>query len=165
MIEIENQIVCFNCKPTVLQKIKEGVAISPKISRSKWWKIYFFIILALQIHSFIISFQDLLVGKDLIRNIIDFVVYPWVLVAIFGYSFNKRILIRRVWEVLFLVVITADIIQIYLFIKEQNNYEGTFIVLMGYAIILPLIILQYIALYRYAFSKTEPWVSGYKVST
>jgi hypothetical protein len=165
MIEIESQLVCYNCKSIVLQKIREGVAISPKISRSKWWKIYFFIILALQLHSFIISSQELLAGENLIRNTIDFVVYPWVLVAIFGYSFNKKLLTRRVWEVLFPIAISTDIIQIYLFFKEQNSYEGAFIVLIGYAILSPLIILQYIALYRYGFSKIEPWASGHKVST
>ena len=129
----------------------------PIHTRSIWWKIYFFIILALQLHSFVISSQDLLAGEDLIRNILDFVVYPWILVAIFGYSFNKKLLISKVWEVLFPVAIITDIIQIYLFFAERNSYEGILIVLIGYAILSPLIVFQYIALYRYGFSKTEPW--------
>jgi hypothetical protein len=157
MVEIEKLLVCFNCKPIFLQRIREGVAIFPKTSRAKWWKIYFFIILALQLLSFIISFQNLLAGENLIESILEFVVNPWILVAIFGYSFNKKFLIRRVWEMLFPVAIITDFIVFYVVFTGQNSPEDANMILIGYVILSPLIIFQYIALYRYGFSKTERW--------
>ncbi len=36
MLEFEGLFICFNCKPVFIQKMKEGVPISPKASRSKW---------------------------------------------------------------------------------------------------------------------------------
>ncbi len=157
MIEFNKLLFCFKCRPIFLQKIQEGVAIAPEKSRSKWWKIYFFIFLALQLMSFIISFQDIFAGEDLIASILDIIIGPVVLVAIFGYSFNKKILVRRIWKVLFPVAIISDIIAFYIAFKVLNNPEEIIAMVVVFIIFLPLIIFQYIALYRYGFSKTEPW--------
>ncbi len=161
MLEFEGLSICFNCKPIFIQKMKEGVPISPKTTRSKWWKIYFFIALAVNLLGFTLSFKDLLSGERLIGSISGLVVYPWILVAIFGYAFNKKILARKVWKVLFSVAIITDIttaILIYMSSTEQYDPGMSFIIFVVTCVLMsPLIYFQYVALYRYGFSKTEPW--------
>jgi DNA-directed RNA polymerase subunit RPC12/RpoP len=158
MIKFEELLVCFNCKPIFLQKLREGVPISQKISRPKWWKIYFFIILALQLISFIYSFQNIVAGEELIKSILDIVIYPFILVAIFGYSFNKKFLIRKIWQVLFPVAIVADLIFFCMMFAEHDKTVGAIVTVVFLLFVSPLIAFQYIALYRYGFAKTEPWI-------
>ncbi len=161
MLEFEGLFICFNCKPVFIQKLKEGIPISTTASRSKWWKIYFFIALAVSLLGFTLSVKDLLSGERLIGSISGLVVYPWMLVAIFGYAFNKRIMVRRVWKALFPVAIITDIITailVYMSSTDQYSSEHPLLIfVVTYVIASPLIYFQYVALYRYGFSKTEPW--------
>lgn len=158
LIKFEDHLVCSKCKPFLLQKIREGVPISPKTSRSKWWKIYFFIILALQLISFTYSFQNIAAGEELIQSISDIVIYPFILAAIFGYSFNKKILIRKIWQILFPVAIFADLVFFCMMFAEDDYSGGAIMTVIILLFIAPLIVFQYIALYRYGFAKTEPWI-------
>ncbi len=124
MLEFEELFICFNCKPAFIQRMQEGVPISPKTSRSKWWKVYFFIALALNLLSFTLSFKDLLSGEELTESISNLVVYPWILVAISGYAFNKKILIRKVWKVLLPVAIITDVIFAILnYMSSTEQYD------------------------------------------
>ena len=157
MIKIEKLFVCFTCKPIFIQKIREGVEIIPK-GRSKLWKIYFFIFLALQLFGFISSTQNLLDAKDVIETLIYFIIYPWVIVAVYGYSFNRKFLKRRVWQVLFPTALVTDIIFFSILFIEQNILAHIIPLIMVMLTLFPLIIFQYIALYRYGYSKTEPWL-------
>ncbi len=100
----------------------------------------------------------------MIENISGLVVYPWVIVAIFGYAFNKKILVRKVWKMLFPIVIITDILTTILFHTSAAGQEvhGNPILYwvvfyVFYVSFLPFIYFQYVALYRYGFSKPEPW--------
>lgn len=161
MLEFERLLICFNCKPIFIQKMREGVPVSPKTLKSKWWKIFFFVFFAFQIIAFEQELQSLLSGERLIENISCFVVYPWVLLAIYGYSFNKKFLSRKIWEVLFPVAIITDIaisILGYMAFTGQNDPGTTLLAyVVIYVIMSPLIYFQYVALYRYGYSHTEPW--------
>ncbi len=161
MLEFEGDFICFNCKPVFIQKLKEGVPISSKASRSIWWKAYFFIFLTLVLLAFNSYFYNLLAGEKLIESISSFVVTPWVLVAIFGYSFNRKFFVRKVWEMLFPIVIITDILSVtlsYMSFSEQNGPgQSLFIFVVIYVLFAPLLYFQYLALYRYGFSKNEPW--------
>lgn len=157
MIEIENQLICFKCKPAYLQRFKEGVAPVTIKPRSIWWKVFFFIILILEMVSIGEASRNIMIGKDLFMNILELVVYPWVVIAIFGYAFCKRILVRKVWKILFPLAIMTDITWHYFFFTKPDNQYMLIIILIFYASLSPLIIFQYLALYRYGFSETDPW--------
>jgi len=156
MIKYENVFVCSTCKPIFIQKIREGVEIIPK-GRSKLWKIYFFIFLTLQLIGFITSIQELLVAKNMIEPLLYFVIYPWVIAAVFGYCFNRKFLARRIWQVIFPAALVTDIIFFSILFVEQNFIANIIALIMFIITLFPLIILQYVALYRYAYSQTEPW--------
>ncbi len=161
MLEFEGLFICFNCKPDFIQKLKEGVPISPKTSRSIWWKVYFFIYLTLVLLAFVTYFNNFLAGEKLIESITGSVISPLILVAIFGYSFNKKILVRKVWKALFPVAIITEIVTTILGFMPVAGQDGPgnhiLLWVVIYVIISPLIYFEYVALYRYGFSKTEPW--------
>ncbi|MCP4269181.1 MAG: hypothetical protein GY777_27040 [Candidatus Brocadiaceae bacterium] len=97
----------------------------------------------------------------MIESISAFVVTPWVLVAIFGYSFNKKFLVRKVWKVIFPIEIITEIVTIILDhmpVAGQDSPGNSILFwVVVYVLSSPLFYFEYIALYRYGFSKTEPW--------
>ncbi len=158
LIEFENLLVCFKCKPVFLQRIREGGSLTNKKSRSKWWKVYFFVFLLLSLLNYIEIFQDMLTGKNIIYGIIDFIISPFVLVGVFGYAFNRKILNRKLWKIVLPVSIICDLIGIHRMIYESLGDKIPIAVLViGFIILTPLLIFQYIALYKYAYSDIEPW--------
>jgi hypothetical protein len=157
MIRYQDRLICSDCKPLVIQKIKEGVELDPVVRGTIGWKIFFFIILSLQMLSFTDSIQNIIIAKDILISLLDLIIYPLVLVAIFGFSFRKKILHRTVWKILFPVVLLYDVVVIANMFINSDQVFDTLTLAIIYLVLSPLMVFQYIALYKYAFSKIIPW--------
>jgi succinate dehydrogenase/fumarate reductase cytochrome b subunit len=158
MIEYETVWVCANCKPVFMQKIKEGIEIAPKASNMTGWKIFFFIFLALELYSFAVLIQHILNAEKLFESILDLIVDPFVIVALFGFSFEKKIWNRNVWKILFPVAMLSEVIGMVLVYLREPSFVHRIAVIVVVFAFSPLLIFEYIALYKYAFSKRKPWI-------
>ena len=160
MIEYETVWVCVNCKPVFMQKIKEGVEIVPKGANMVGWKIFFFVFLALEFYSSMRLIQHILNSEQLFESLLDIVIGLFVIVALFGFAFEKKIWNRMIWKILFPLAMLSDIIGIVLvFFREAPSVPyRTILLLITLIIFSPLYIFECIGLYRYAFSKRKPWI-------
>ena len=159
MIQIQSLFVCANCKPAVVQKIKEGVALAPKKKRQVGWKIFFFFILGMDLLGAYFIILDLAAREKIIQGLLELATYPLFLTGIYGYAFRKRFFHRKLWQILFPVVLIFDIIVILMTIyRFAAEGAGLLVIAAIHAIVIPLFIFQYIVLYRYSYSKTEPWL-------
>jgi hypothetical protein len=157
MIRYQDRLICSDCKPLVIQKIKEGVELDPKVRGTIGWKILFFIILSLQVVSFKDSIHNIINAEKVLTSLLDLLIYSFVLIALFGFSFRKKILNRTIWKILFPVALLFDIIMLASMFNNSNNGMDALTLTIILVVFSPLVVFQYIALYKYAFSKIIPW--------
>ncbi len=125
------------------------------------WIIFFLISLTLNIFSFYDIIQNFIKEEAKIDDFLILLVYPLVLLALYGYAFKKAYFNQLIWKILLPITLIIDIIAfIILFTEEENSFnfiDNTLTAIIFLLILSPLIIFQYIALYRYGFTNREPW--------
>lgn len=110
-----------------------------------FWKIYFFIIALLYVMGLLGN-----IIKPTLSGWIDMLVNTLTLVALFGFSFNKAILIRKFWQLSFLVCVCIEIFNIIIRLPRTFMNSSTIIFTsIWYLIFIPI----YIAMFLYAFRR------------
>ena len=122
------------------------------------WKMFFLLMLLLQIASVYLVFNDIMKDDYDYFDILDLFIYPFILLALFGYAFKKAFFQQLVWKIFFTISLIID--ALFLFFEFSTTPELTdnlIVISIAFAILTPLFLLQYLALYRYGFTKKEPW--------
>lgn len=144
------------------QSPSSDVTVDEKIEdRRLGWKIFFFIMLAL--HFFGLSFMVDEYRENAFDpyDIPELLVYPVILLGFFGYAFHKIFFKQGFWRVFFPIAIGVDIFSLWndfaMDPEVFNSTGGTVGLIIMMVIIVPIFLLQYLALYRYGFSTLSPW--------
>ena len=134
---------------------------APQPKSKKGWKVFFWFLVIF--HVFIIATTFLVPSDDyeMVDYFIDLVVYPVIMVGIFGFAYDKQIITSVFWKVWIGVALICDTYSLAeVFDTETLDYEGmelyAFLAVL-LAILLPILILQYICLYGYAYKSPEIW--------
>lgn len=134
--------------------------IKPK--SKKGWKIFFWVMMSLQLMLMVSTFIDPIEDKIPIDHFIDFVIYPITILGIFGFAYNKRLITSGFWKNWIVIAIITDIYSISAIFKTDIGSASSGIELYLYvgtilAILVPIMALQYYCLYSYAFKSTQIW--------
>ena len=125
------------------------------LSKTKW-KIFFWIILVLESFSIISMVSD--DQERLIDILLDIVIYTSIVIGVFGFSFNKKILFRKFWLYLIPVGFIYDIYVLYEVDWEiESSLETYLFIAFASVTLLPLMFFQYLALYKYSSKSLEIW--------
>ncbi|WP_027709239.1 hypothetical protein [Zooshikella ganghwensis] len=127
------------------------------------WKVFFFIVLILEI----ISLLSLIFGESasLVNTLGEIVIYGLVLLGLYGFAFNKKILVRKFWFLMIFVAFFWDgysMFYQYTELAEEQFLEsvpyGAYFAIAIFAFFwLPFLIIQTIAFYKYSFRSPEIW--------
>ncbi len=122
------------------------------------WKVYFFIFLCAQIISIVDSSNNIISGDYELIDFTEVIIYPFVLIAFFGYSFKMKIFNQAIWKLLFPVFIICDLTSLYIFITTDTElFQDMILFSITMLIILILLMIQYMLLYFYSFTDRETW--------
>ena len=140
--------------------IENGIEEEPR--SKKGWKIYFWIILVLHPLTTAAMFFD---TDDLYTNIdklIALVIYPIIILAIYGFAYNRRIFSAVFWKIWIFVALISDAYSLSdIFRAEELEFttDGAFYLYIAVILVLvvPLMVFQYICLYNYGFKSLEIW--------
>lgn len=120
------------------------------------WKIMFWCYLFIEL----VGVASMLFGDDepLFDIVGEIVVYSFAFVGIFGFAYNKKIATPLLWRIVILVLFMWDC---YVFLSGyvDGSYDGlelSALLIIG-SIVVPMLFLQYFALYQYAFQSKEIW--------
>jgi len=124
------------------------------------WKILFWVILTLEVISFfsMYFYPD---DEGILYHILELWIYTTILTGIFGYAYNRKILNPTFWRRFIPVGICWDIYTLYrAFISQEQEIAPEYLVIwIGalLAIFLPIVFLQYYAIYKYSFKSDDIW--------
>jgi len=120
------------------------------LKTKKWWKVFFWTILVLEI----ISIPT--VEEELSHIITEITIYGAILTALFGFAYNKRILNKYVWAGVLPVGIGWEIYDLFKLL-QQSNPEDQYITVFALIVVSPLLFLQYFGVYKYSFGSPDIW--------
>ncbi len=127
----------------------------------KGWKAYFWFMALLHLLIVMTTLLDPPEDYRLYDGITDLIVYPGMILGIFGFAYNKPIISPTFWKIWIFITMASDSYSLSeLFITETIDFEGTELYLFMavlLAILLPLFFLQYLCLYSYAFKSSNIW--------
>ena len=133
--------------------------IKPK--SKKGWKIFFWVMMSLQLMLMVSTFIDPIEDKTSLDQFIDFVIYPITILGIFGFAYNKSLIALGFWKVWIVIALMTDMYSIFnIFGTDLGDQVGLELYLyIGtiLAILVPVIVMQYFCLYNYAFKSPEIW--------
>ncbi|OZG71586.1 hypothetical protein BTA51_20095 [Hahella sp. CCB-MM4] len=121
------------------------------------WKVFFWIMLALESWSMFSMLGD---PEETLFNILgEGVVYTLILLGLFGFSHNKKLLSQQFWGYLIPVGIVWDVYTIFGMDDPGFESQTELYVFLGFIVILlvPLLLLTYLALYKYRFHSPHIW--------
>ncbi len=85
--------------------------------------------------------------------VIELVIYTIIILGLFGYAYNKRIIFKKFWTFVLPVGIVYDMYALYKMNWTFESTEGLYFIIGFTAVIgLPIMFFQYLAIYRYGFS-------------
>ncbi len=129
---------------------------SPK--KMLWWKIFFWLLVLLQISTFIGIFS----GSDALTwDVIgEMVIYIFVIAGVFGFAYRQALFTEWFWRCLVPVAALWDMFLIGQSVTGAWNKEHSFVGVIIIAVVFgPLMSFQYFALYKYAFRSNYLWAT------
>ncbi|MFC1480123.1 hypothetical protein ACFL5Y_01600 [Candidatus Omnitrophota bacterium] len=114
---------------------------------SKLWKAYFFFMVFL----FMANLLDVVMKPQLI-GVIGVPLNLASLVALFGFSFRKTILIKRFWQAAFVLCILNEVYSV---IETFRRYTFSTKLLLASILFLAILVPIYIAMFLYAFRRKK----------
>lgn len=121
------------------------------------WKIFFWLFLVLEFTAIVFMiFDPETSGFELFS---DFVINAAILMGLFGYSYNRKILIRKLWGYVIPVGIVYDSHSIVTlgWLDISTKLELYILVGLLLLVMFPLMILQYYGLFKYRYRSDEIW--------
>ena len=119
------------------------------------WKVFFLVMLLLNT----VTSYFLFSGKEYqVKEILELFVYAFALLALFGYAFKKAFFQQVVWKVFLPISLVTDIASLFSDIEDVlTDTSGVIAIISMVVIIVPILLLQYLILYRYGYTDREPW--------
>ncbi|MCO1336114.1 hypothetical protein MO867_17420 [Microbulbifer sp. OS29] len=119
----------------------------PTYRPSAGWKIFFFIMVPLEIYSQYLGFTSNDWGMPIWWLVISLMVYSLFYLALFGLAFAKKIAFPQLWIFYLPVLVLTDIFEFSLLVKDLNMSSlGNQIIVMLY---LMLILFTWHIVYKY----------------
>ncbi len=126
------------------------------IKPGKFWKVYLWSMVVLQVLFIIGEFLDPTMTKKALA--IDITIYSTTLLGIFGFVYQKKIFTQMFWLVWFPVLCSYDLFTIFRdLVYDADEIKTPVMILITIAIISPLLFIQYLALYNYVFKSGSLW--------
>ena len=124
----------------------------------KLWKVFFWIILSLETVTIIGMMFD--PEEDWIDVISELIIYSLIITGLFGFSYNKKILYRKLWIFIIPVGILYDIYTLSTYEWRNISSMMELYIIAGSIILitLPILIFQYMALYKYCYKSPKIWL-------
>jgi hypothetical protein len=121
------------------------------------WKIFFWFILIIELLSVSAALFDH--EENIVELAAETLLYSAILFGLFGFSYNKKFFIRKFWGYLIPTGLFWDIYTLSTigWTEIETTEELYFSVGLLIVIGLPLLILQYTALFKYSFRSPEIW--------
>lgn len=134
---------------------------APKPKSKKGWKIYFWVMASLHLLAIVTTFVAPEDEYSSLDQLVNYVVYPIIILGVFGFAYGKSIFASGFWKIWILVTLATDARSFsYLFETDFIDAAGMGLYL-SIALIVALatimIALQYFCLYLYAFRSPEIW--------
>ncbi|MGI0119886.1 hypothetical protein [Zooshikella sp. RANM57] len=121
------------------------------------WKVFFFIMVALEI----ISLLSLVFGEatSLVNIFGEIVLYGLLLLGLYGFAFNKKIFVRKFWFFMIFVTLLWDGYSMFYQLGElvEDKLEAYFAIAFLTIFWLPFFVFLTIAFYKYSFRSPEIW--------
>jgi len=129
--------------------------------KRKFWKFFFFLMVALTISGLVLPFAEPLGYRGSITSELFLLpLYVTQLVALFGLAYSRPFGSRRIWQVVFGVTLLNELWGLYGILKvPTTQWELSFIFTVVLLIVLLLIPLC-IGLYSYAFNENDLWANA-----
>jgi magnesium-transporting ATPase (P-type) len=122
------------------------------------WKLFFLLMLILELFSFYTVYESYLNDNVLTSDLVGLFNYPFMLLGVFGYAFKKAFFHQYIWKIFFPISLLVDLWILFNTFKESPIISDTTMTLLIVVIIIaPIMILEYLVLYRYAFTNKVPW--------
>ncbi|MBU2714160.1 hypothetical protein [Zooshikella harenae] len=118
------------------------------------WKVFFFIMVALEIISLVFG------AATSLGNIFgEIIVYGLVLLGLYGFAFNKKIFVRKFWFFMIFAPLLWDGYSMFYLFSEliEDKLEAYFAIAFITIFWLPFLIFLTIAFYKYSFRSPEIW--------
>jgi hypothetical protein len=121
------------------------------------WKMFFLIMLILELLGFYFIYESILDETVKTVDIVALFVYPFMVLALFGYAFKKAFFHQLVWKIFFPISLVVDLWGLFQVFGEDPELNSGIVAIIVIAVITPIILLQYLVLYRYGFTNRAPW--------
>lgn len=119
------------------------------------WKIFFLVMFLLNIFGYYVTFSE---AEYQIQDILELFVYAFALLALFGYAFKKAFFQQVVWKAFLPISLVTDISSLFSdFDDVLSDTGGAIAIVSMLVIVVPILLLQYLILYRYGYTDREPW--------
>ncbi len=116
------------------------------------WKIYFWFTVALSA----LGLWSALMKPELITTIGMFVaIVPFV--GMYGFCFSRKIAFRKFWKVVFFIYPLSDIVFCAFRFHPYSAEIGLVFITVVYGLVFLLNLPSYIAIYLYAFKRSDVW--------
>ena len=122
----------------------------------KRWKIFFWFLFGMEV----LSLSMMVLDRDPVVEIIsEVIVYSLVLLGVFGYAYSRRLLNRLVWKSIIPVALIYDAYGLASvdYSGIETAWELVFLLTFVAITLGPILIMQYITLFRYAYRSTRLW--------
>ncbi|MCK5896875.1 MAG: hypothetical protein KAG20_08720 [Cocleimonas sp.] len=130
----------------------------PISDRRIGWKIFFLLMLAFELFGFYAVYESILDDSVLISDLVGLFIYPIMLLGLFGYAFKYAFFHQNIWKIFFPISLLMDFwVLLDVFQASPDINTSLLIIVMSIILIVPILILQYLVLYRYAFTDKAPW--------
>ena len=134
---------------------KSDVEVTVTISKTRW-KVFFWIILALEVLS--VGFMVIDPEVSMPATAIELIVYSVIIAGLFGFAHDRKIFFRQLWSYMIPIGLVFDL---YLYYDMNWAFESMeeLYVTIGVVIVIgiPFAVFQYLALYKYSFRSPEIW--------
>ncbi|MCK5790902.1 MAG: hypothetical protein KAH34_08670 [Ketobacter sp.] len=125
----------------------------------KRWKCFFWLMLTLEA----LSLLGMLAGEEVQYGdlALESVIYGIVLSGLYGFAYQKRLLVPVVWKLALPMVMGYDAYSIATTDTLQPDQAASLVmvVVLLLVVLLPLLLFQYYALFRYGFKCNFIWGS------
>lgn len=128
------------------------------------WKIFFWVMVLLHIALLFSTWADAEAELEVYDFVVDFILYPFIFLGLFGYAYNKQFLSPNVWKATMVVGILSDVYSIWRLIDEEQElfiFDGEVVLYVTFSLVIllsfSLMFVQYLGLYRYGYNSPEIW--------
>ena len=134
---------------------RSDVEVLQTASKTKW-KVFFWVILVLELVSIGFIFID---SEGTVLEIVtELIIYPIIVIGIYGFAYDKRIMFRKLWIFMIPVGLAFDIYSYYTLDWNFGSPEEMYFTAgLSLVIGIPFMFLQYLALYKYGSKSPEIW--------